>query len=204
MNNLSSNRFKTDLPAPSGTERHRRRKISPVLLLFILLTFCFPFVVSAQPDDLSAMPKDAEPPPLKIISKEERDQLNKETKVKDRIKLSLELMDLRLQKAEQFNNQNDYKDMFKELGRFHALVDNALAYLNRKDTGREGFLNNFKRFEIGLREFLPRLELIRRVLPLNFEYYVRNLIINVREARRKAVDPFFDDSVVPDNNAKGS
>lgn len=145
------------------------------------------------------IPADTEPPPLKVISKEEREKLHQETKMKERTKLGLELMDVRLQNAEELFTKREYAEMFKELGRFHALVDNALAFLQRNDTGKGKVLDNYKRFEIGLRAFLPRLEIIRRDLPLNFEYYVRSLIKNVRDARRDAVDPMFGDTVLPKN-----
>ncbi|MEK7855704.1 MAG: hypothetical protein AAB288_06415, partial [Acidobacteriota bacterium] len=58
-------------------------------------------------------------------------------------------------------------------------------------------LNNFKRLEIGLRQFRPRLELIRRGIPSEYEPYLRSLIQYVRDARAKAVEPLFGDSVVP-------
>lgn len=179
----------------------RLRSLRHCLLLFII-TLVFSSVSFAQEKSFAQqeMPKDAEPPPIKIISKEEREQLSRETKIKNRTKLSLELMKFRLDKAEQFGAKNQYKEMFGELGRFHALVDNALWYLNRNDTGGSSVLYNFKRLEMGLREFLPRLELIRRDLPLNYEYYVRGLIINVRDARSKAVAPLFSDTVLPDDS----
>jgi hypothetical protein len=52
---------------------------------------------------------------------------------------------------------------------------------------------------MGLRQFRPRLELIRRDIPVKYEAYVRNLIIYLREARAKAVEPFFSDTIVPRN-----
>ena len=175
-----------------------RLKPLHICLLFIIFISSFSSETFGQ-----EIPKDAEPPPIKVISKEEREQLSKETKIKNRTKLSLELMETRLLKAEELGSKNQYKEMFIELGRFHALVDNALWFLNRNDTDSGKVLNNFKRLEIGLRAFIPRLELIRRELPLNFEYYVRNLIINVRDARSKAVEPQFGDTVLP-GNARGN
>lgn len=161
-------------------------------LALILLSTFLTFGASAQ-----EIPDDAEPPPLKVISKEEREKLFTETKLKDRTKLSLELMDLRLQNAEQLLTEKKFPEMFKELGRFHALVDNGLAFLRRNDTGRGKVLDSFKRLDIGLRAFLPRLELIRRDLPPNYEFYVRTLIKDVREARSNAVDPLFGNTVLP-------
>jgi hypothetical protein len=89
--------------------------------------------------------------------------------------------------------------MFGELGAFHALVDKTLDYLDRNDNGGGKVLNNFKRVEMTLRAFLPRLEVIRRDLPERFEPYVRDLAKSVRKARSRAVDPLFSDTVVKEN-----
>lgn len=177
-------------------------RLKPLQFCFLLIIFSIAFSINSL-GQIQEMPNDAEPPPLKVISKEERDLLGKETKIKDRTKLSLELMDSRLKKAEEFGSKKQFKEMFKELGKFHALVDNSLWFLKKDNSDSGKVLDNFKRLEMGLRTFLPRLELIRRELPLNFEFYVRTLIYSVRDARSKAVDPLFGDTVLP-GNPKGN
>ena len=146
--------------------------------------------------------QDIAPPPLKFVSKEELAQLNIVTDVKKRTKLALLLMSGRLTQAETFHTQEQLDDMFKQLGGFHGLMDNTLAFLDGSDKVSGKVLNNYKRFEIGLREYRPRLELIRRDLPLRYEFYVRNLIKYLRDARAKAVEPLFSDTVVPNKNKK--
>lgn len=141
---------------------------------------------------------DIAPPPLKIISQAEKDKLAAQTEVKSRTKLALELMDLRLKQAEAFDAADDHDKMFVELGAFHGLMDNMMEFLDKSDKDSKRVLNNFKRFEIGLRTFTPRLELIRRDLPIRYERYVRNLVKNLRAARARAIEPLFDDTVVPD------
>lgn len=171
-----------------------RRKLIFFYFLLSLFVFCFTDA-SAQEE-----PKDSAPPPLKILFKEEKTQLEGEENIKKRTKLALELMEARLKKAEELNSQNSYNAMFTELGGFHALMDNTLNFLNRNDNGGGKVLNNYKRMELSLRSFIARLEVIRRELPLKYEFYVRGLIKKVRDARTKAVEPLFDDSVVPNGN----
>ncbi len=136
------------------------------------------------------------PPPLRLISQVEKNRLAAESDVKKRTKLGLELMDARLKQAEAFDTNDDHDQMFVQLGAFHGLMDSMLEFLNKSDKDSGKVLNNFKRFEIGLRGFTPRLELIRRDLPLRYEQYVRILIRNLRSTRAKAIEPLFDDSVV--------
>ena len=142
---------------------------------------------------------DIAPPPLKILSQYEKDRLAVETEVKRRTKLALELMDVRIKQAETVHAAYNYDQMFVELGAFHGLMDNTLGFLDKSDRDSKKVIHNYKRFEIGLRGFTPRLELMRRVLPTRYERYVRSLIKYLRTARAKAIEPLFDETVVPPN-----
>lgn len=137
------------------------------------------------------------PPPLRLLSQDEKTRLGAETDVKRRTKLAIELMEARIKQAEAMDAAENFDQMFVELGGFHGVMDNMLDFLNKSDRDSGKVLNNFKRFEIGLRGFTPRLELIRRELPIKYEQYVRILIKNLRAARAKAIEPLFDNSVVP-------
>ncbi|HVQ55455.1 MAG TPA: hypothetical protein VMS29_01755 [Pyrinomonadaceae bacterium] len=140
---------------------------------------------------------DPAPPPLKFVTKADLARLEAATDVKKRTQTALDLMSERLKTAESFGAQEQLDEMYKELGGFHGIMDNTLAFLDRSDQNRGKVLNNYKKFEMGLRQFRPRLELIRRDIPVRYEAYVRNLIVYLREARAKAVEPLFSDSVVP-------
>ena len=159
---------------------------------FLLLPFAFCLTATAQDD-----PPEQAPPPLRTVSKEEKTQLTDAPDVKGRTKLSLELMSTRLSQAEHLTASTDFDGMFKELGGFHGLLDNTLEYLGKQDSRIGKVLDNYKRLEIGLRTFEPRLETIRRDLPLRYEDYVRKLIMYVRDSRSRAVEPMFGNSVVP-------
>jgi hypothetical protein len=140
---------------------------------------------------------DAAPPPVRAMSKGERSQLVTENGVKDRTKLALELMNARLTRAEEFNAKGDFTQMYNELGGFHALMDDTLDFLYGNSKSRDSVLNNFKRFELGLRKFGPRIGVIRREIPTEYDPYLKSLIRYLRDARTKAVEPLFADTVVP-------
>lgn len=163
-----------------------------------LLTFyCFLLLTAAQAQ-IDEPPKDAAPPPPRIISKEERKLLDAETNPKKRTELSLELMEIRLKTAEDFAAQNKFQEALNELGSFQALLENVLNYLERKDDGGSKADNNYKRLEIGLRKTGSRIELVRRQMSYKYGYYVLKLQKFVRDARAKAIEPLFSDSVVPE------
>ena len=144
-------------------------------------------------------PQKEVPPPLKVLSKEEKSSLNAQSDIKKHTILALELMDARLLKAEELNSKQDFRAMFNELGGFNALMDDTITFLNKNNSGGGKVLNNFKRIEITLRKDITRLEIIRRDLPLEYEPYVRRLTKYVREARTKAVEPLFGETVLPGN-----
>lgn len=164
--------------------------VSSFLLLFTASVYCQP------PDDLSQ----TAPPPAKTLSKEEKDLLTAQSDSKKYTKTALELMETRMKRAEEADARDDFETMFVELGAFHALMDHSLDFLLKKHGDGKKAFNDFKRYELGIRGFSPRMELLRRDLPLKYEYYVRVLMKYLREARAKAIDPMFGDSVVPNKN----
>ncbi|HTK38352.1 MAG TPA: hypothetical protein VL325_07660 [Pyrinomonadaceae bacterium] len=137
------------------------------------------------------------PPPIKILPKEEKNQLTAETDPKRHTILALDLSDNHLTKAEELGAKNDFDSMLKELGTFNAIIDEALAFIDQNDNGNGKILISSKKLELGLRSYMPRLETLRREVPSSYDPYVKGLIKTVREARSKAVEPFFGTSVLP-------
>ena len=161
--------------------------------VMLFTAYCLLLTAQAQVDE---PPSDAAPPPPKSIPKDEKKSLDALTDLKKRTQLSLELLENHLVKAEQLGGQNDFQNSLNELGNYQAILENALNFLNSRDDGGNKVDNNFKRLEIGLRRTVPRLEILRREMPYSYGYYVRELQKVVRDARSKALDPLFSDSVV--------
>lgn len=179
-------------------ERSEGMLLNRYLLLFAF-TVCLAAAVSAQPptqapeDDFDP---DAAPPPVRAMNNSERTQLDSQQGLKERTKLALALMSTRLSKAEEMNAKSEFAAMYNELGGFHALMDDTLEFLESAPK-KDKTLDNLKRFEMTLRGFAPRLGLIRREAPQEYDNYVRVLLRYLREARSKAIEPLFGNSVVP-------
>lgn len=165
-----------------------------IMLLFACGFLCFPENTAAQ-DKFD----ETVPPPLNILTKDEKNQLDAETKMKNRTKLALELMEIRLMKSAQLLEKNQYRNSLDELGGFQALVRDTLKYLNQFQHQKSS-LKNFKIFEITLREFLPKLELIRREMPVEYSPHVRNMMKFVQDTRSKAVEPMFGNTVLAEGS----
>lgn len=160
--------------------------------VYLFLFFLFPLSFFLSPS-VSAQPEgpDTVPPPAKYLAKDIKEKLLAENDEKKRVILALSLMDSSLKSSEGQITKETWDSAFRELGAFHFIMDNTLDFLIRRDNGGGRIRDAFKRYEIGLRAFAPRLELIRRDLPSRFEPYVFRLIKNVRENRAKAIEPQF-------------
>jgi hypothetical protein len=162
-------------------------------LLFTFAFFLFTWNCPAQED-----PFELAPPPLKFVSKDDKIRLESMVDLKAKTKLAVELMNDRIDNSEKANSDRDYDGLFRELGRFRGLVDYTLGYLGRGDQNDKRVLDSYKRLEISLRAFTARIEVIRRELPIKYEEYPRDLMKYLRDARTKALEPQFSDTVVPD------
>lgn len=178
----------------SRLERLKRRGISRrvgIFCLFALILAASPVITAAQTD-----PDESAPPPVRAISRDEGIQLNREKDVKARTLVALNLMNARIAAAEKAAALEDFEKMYTELGGFLGILDNTFDFLLRSDTNSDKVLGNFKRFEIGLRGYVPKIEVIRRELPLRYEPFVKSTIKYIRDARSRALEPLFGDTVV--------
>ena len=184
------------IPGQNSTrlERLKRRGISRrvgIFCLFALILAASPVITAAQTD-----PDESAPPPVRAISRDEGIQLNREKDVKARTLVALNLMNARIAAAEKAAALEDFEKMYTELGGFLGILDNTFDFLLRSDTNSDKVLGNFKRFEIGLRGYVPKIEVIRRELPLRYEPFVKSTIKYIRDARSRALEPLFGDTVV--------
>ncbi len=163
--------------------------------LSIVIVFAFIFLCLSKTSFAQEKPDNLVPPPLNVLTKNEKKLLKEETKPKKRTKLALELMETRLLKSKALVDKNKYRGSLDELGGFQALVRNTLKYLKGSQR-RKASVKNFKRFEMTLREFIPQLELIRRDMPVEYSYHVREMIKFVRTTRGKAIEPLYGDTVL--------
>lgn len=176
---------------------------------FLLIVFAAGIAILAASSNAKAQDEpfdpNAAPPPIKRMSADEEKRLESAESPNDRVKLAVDLMEARLRNAESNAASAEYKEMYRDLGAFQALMDDTIDYLYKALADRKKVFDSFKRFEIKLRSFAPRLALIRREIPLEYDPYVRDLLKYLRDARSKAVDPLFGDPPAPrTKSASGS
>ena len=184
-------------------EAQRRILISAHVLL---IAFVFIPSVCAQDAQPSPTPLMA-PPPFKMIVKEERMQIEQTKDASKRLKLTMEFAAAHLTVAEQHTAQENFEAAQTEVGMYHALIENVRQFMStfRRDSNKTRDL--YKKLELALRSHGPRLTAMRRVTPLEYAVWIKQVEDYAREGRTEALNSFYGHTVVsepkkPDKNDK--
>lgn len=169
-----------------------KRFASPALLLAALLCAAS---LSATAAAQTVTPSDSAPP-KKYVPDAQKAQLAAAKNLKDRVKLTLTLLEERLGVAAAHTAAERFIEAGNELGVYQALVDDVLYQIQYRGRDSNSTRDLFKRVEVALRSHVPRLETLRRTTPSEEAVHVRDCIEFVRDARGRALDAFYDDGSV--------
>jgi hypothetical protein len=142
------------------------------------------------------------PPPLKIITRQERSQLSELKDGKARIKLSIELAEAHLANAENQTTQHEYDKAAAEAGMYWAIVDDALIFMKTIDRENNAKRDLYKRLELSLRAHGPRLSIIRRSTPAEYAVWIKQIEEVARNGRTEALNSFYGHTVIRDGSQK--
>jgi hypothetical protein len=183
-------------------EAQRRLMISAHLLL---MAFVFLPSVCAQDAEPSPTPLMA-PPPFKMIVKEEREQIELSKDASKRLKLTIEFAAAHLTIAEQHTAQGNFEAAQTEVGMYNALLENVRMFMRtfKRDSNKTRDL--YKRLELSMRAHGPRLTAMRRITPLEFAVWIKQVEDYAREMRTEALNSFYGHTVVsePKNSDKSN
>jgi hypothetical protein len=166
------------------------------LLLLVVVLSCAVAAFGQDPQP-SPTPLTA-PPPLRTITKAERDQLNASNDPKQRVKVTIELSGTHLTAAEKYTGQSDFEAASHEVGSYHVLVENILTFLATLKRDNNKTRDLYKRLELALRADGPRLTAMRRITPLEFAVWIKQVEDFAREGRTEALNSFYGETVVRD------
>jgi len=182
------------------TREAQRRIEMSALLLFV--AFVFAPSTQAQNPQPSPTPLMA-PPPFKMIVKEERMQIEQTGKDSSRrLKLTIEFATAHLGVAEQHTAQGNFEAAQTEVGMYHALIENVRTFMStlKRDSNKTRDL--YKKLELALRAHGPRLTAMRRITPLEFAVWIKQVEDYAREGRTEALNSFYGHTVVRDKTDK--
>ena len=163
--------------------------------LWLLTLVC---VSSAYAQDAQPSPTPlTAPPPFKMIVKDERAQIEQASNdASKRLKLTIEFATAHLSVAENHTAQGNFEAASSEVGMYHALIENALQFLStfKRDSNKTRDL--YKRLELALRAHGPRLTAMRRITPLEFAVWIKQVEDFARDGRTEALNSFYGHTVV--------
>src|SRR4029079_9145101 len=168
------------------------------LFLSLIVLSCAATVFSqeSQPNPTPQPTPLTAPPPLRTLTKTERDQLNASTDPKQRVKVTIELALVHLASAEKYTNQGEYESASHEVGSYHVLIEGVLTYLSSQKRDSNKTRDLYKRLELALRADGPRLTAMRRITPLEFAVWIKQVEDFAREGRTEARNSFYGHPVV--------
>jgi len=167
--------------------------------LILLLAIFYVPVINGQESRVQEQPA---PPPLKIISRAERSQINESKDAKARVQRTLVLALVHLAEAEARTSEHDYPAAAAGAGRYWALVEDVFSFLKtmKKDSNKTRDL--YKRVELALRAHGPRLSAIRRGTPLEYSVWIREIEDFARDGRTEALNSFYGHTVFRDKSTE--
>ncbi len=171
------------------------------LMLTLVFSACLAPAAIAQE---SRPHQDIAPPPLRVISREERAQIDAEGGQKDRVKLTIELANVHLATAEDQTVKQDYDKAAAAAGRYWALIEDAFEFLKTLKADSNKTRDLYKRIELTLRAHGPRLATIRRSTPIEYAVWIKEIEELARAGRTEALNSFYGHTVVHDNQKKSS
>lgn len=149
-----------------------------------------------QPDQMPA------PPPLRTIPPAERAQLNEARDPKMRMRSTLDLANLHLQRAEKAATEQQFDASLMELGNYLALIEDGFRFLAGLNSERGKNRDHYKHLELALRAHGPRLTAMRRITPLEYATRIKEVETFAREGRTDALNAFYGHTVVRDGRKK--
>jgi hypothetical protein len=142
------------------------------------------------------------PPPAKLISKDDRGRITATKDDKARLRVTIELAEVQLLEAEQRTGADEFDLASASLGKYHALIEDALAFLGGMKLDQNRTRDLYKRLELSLRAHGPRLTAIRRSTPLEYAVWIKQIEEFARKGRTQALNSFYGNTVLKEPQSK--
>jgi hypothetical protein len=138
---------------------------------------------------------------MRFVAREDRAQLSTAREPKMRVRLTIELADIRLARLEALTNQKQFEQASEALGSYLGLIEDVMRYIpSLTNLNRTTTQDLYRKLDIALRGQIPRLVVLRRVTPAEYATHLKTAEEFVRDTRTDALDYFYGYSVLRDKN----
>ena len=178
--------------------RHSWISLTPVIAAWALSLSAMN-AVAQQPRS----PQMPAPPPMRVVSRDERSQLTAARDPKARVKLSIDLALNRLTRVEDFTSTKEFNKASEELGGYLGLISDVRTFCGGMNRDKGSTRDLYRHLEIALRAHIPRLAVLRRTTPAAYAVHIKDAEEYVRETRADALDSFYGHSVLREDSSSG-
>ncbi len=175
---------------PDSSHRNLRLLVCGILLCTA------PACATAQQLRAAQMPA---PPPMRVVSRLERDQLNSARDPKARVRTTIDLAADHLTRAESFTSERRFVPASEELGGYLGLIDNAVRYIGGLIREKASTRDLYRHLDIALRAHIPRIAVMRRSTPAEYAGNLKAVEEYARETRADVLEAFYGHTVLRDD-----
>ncbi|HMH44685.1 MAG TPA: hypothetical protein VK557_14440 [Pyrinomonadaceae bacterium] len=147
---------------------------------------------AAQPQ----IPRMPAPPPMRLVSRSERSQLDEARDAKARLHATITLAEDHLTHAENFTAQKKFDEASAEVGSYLGLIGDLRDYISKLNNDKTSTRDLCRHFEWDVRLHIPRLAVMRRDTPAAYSLYIKDAEEFIKDTRAEALDSFYGHSVL--------
>ena len=136
------------------------------------------------------------PPPMRVVTRLERDQLNAARDPKARVRTTIDLAADHLTRAENFTSEKRFVTALEELGGYLGLIDNAVDYIGGLVREKNGTRDLYRHLDIALRAHIPRIAVMRRSTPAEYAGNLKAVEEYARDTRADVLESFYGHTVL--------
>src|SRR5437016_5267849 len=136
------------------------------------------------------------PPPMRLVSRSERSELDGARDAKARLHATITLAEEHLAHAESLTEQKQFDEASAEVGSYLGLIGDLRDYISKLNHDKTSTRDLCRHFEWDVRLHIPRLAVMRRSTPVSYSLYIKDAEEFVKDTRAEALDSFYGHSVL--------
>jgi hypothetical protein len=136
------------------------------------------------------------PPPMRIVTHAEREQLNAARDPKTRVRTTIDLAADHLTHAEYYTAEKKFVQASEELGGYLGLIDNAVEFIGDLAHDKASTRDLYRHLDIALRAHIPRIAVMRRSTPAEYARNLKAVEEYARDTRADVLESFYGHTVL--------
>jgi len=164
-----------------------------IVLMQVIAACALAGSAAAQDPQLPRLPA---PPPMHLVSKTDRSQLDDSRDPKARLRATITLSEEHLTRAEKLTEEKKFDEALAELGSYLGLVGDLRDYFAKLDATKNSTRDLYRHFEWQVRPHIPRLAIIQRTTPAAYVHNIKDAEEFIKDTRSEALDSFYGHSVL--------